>query len=326
MEDGVLVLTTAAAPGSTTNRVSSTDALSLFVDTQIRTGNWIFTPGVRFEDIDMTRLDFATNDPSREQGPTRVRENSVQVVIPGMGVLYKINSDWRVLAGVHKGFNPPSPGSSAQEESSVNVEFGARYNSDALSFESIYFINDYDNLVGTVTDSTGGGGVIGDQFDGGEVIVQGLELSTAYRFDAAGFRFPLSLVYTWTTEAEFENAFDSNYGPWGEVEVGDEIPYIPEHQFRLTGGVEYAAFRMNIAANYVGDMRTQAGQGPVDPQQSIESHIVWDLTAAWDFSENLSTYIKVDNLFDETYIAARRPSGARPGLPRAAYLGLTYRL
>ena len=95
---------------------------------------------------------------------------------------------------------------------------------------------------------------------------------------------------------------------------------------RLTGGVEFAAFRMNVAANYVSSMRTKAGQGPVDAQELIESHIVWDLTAAWDFSENLSTYIKVDNLFDETYIAARRPSGARPGLPRAAYLGLTYRL
>ncbi|MCH8136256.1 MAG: TonB-dependent receptor [Proteobacteria bacterium] len=326
MQDGVLVLTTAAAPGSKTNRVSSADALSFFVDSEIRTGNWIFTPGVRFEDIDMTRLDYATDDPSRALGPTRVRENSVQVVIPGIGALYKINNEWRVLAGVHKGFNPPSPGSSAQEESSVNVEFGARYNSDALSFESIYFINDYDNLVGTVTDSTGGGGVVGDQFDGGEVIVQGLELSTAYSFEAGGFRFPLSLVYTWTTEAEFRNAFDSNFGPWGEVEVGDEMPYIPEHLFRLTGGVEFAAFRMNVAANYVSSMRTKAGQGPVDPQELIESHVVWDLTAAWDFSEHLSTYIKVDNLFDETYIAARRPAGARPGLPRAAYLGLTFRL
>ncbi len=326
MEDGALVRTTAAAPGSQTNRVSTAEALSLFVDAEIRSGNWIFTPGLRFEDIDMTRLDFATDDPNRSQAPTRVRENSVQVMIPGMGVLYKINSDWRVLAGVHKGFNPPAPGSTAKEESSINIEFGTRYNRNKLSFESIYFINDYDNLVGTVTDSTGGGGVVGDQFDGGEVIVQGLELSTAYSFNAAGFEFPVSLNYTWTTESEFKNAFDSNFGPWGQVEVGDELPYIPEHQFRLTGGIEFGAFNVNVAANYVSSMRTQAGQGPIDPQDSIESHVVWDMTAAWRFTQQLSTYIKVDNLFDETYIAARRPSGARPGLPRTAYLGLTYRL
>ncbi len=326
MQDGALLLTTSALPGSQTNRVSSAKAVSLFVDSEIRAGNWIFTPGVRFEDISMKRLDFATDDPGRSRGPVRVRENSVQVVIPGMGVLYKFNNDWRVLAGIHKGFNPPAPGSTAKEESSVNIEFGTRYDNDKLSFESIYFINDYDNLVGTVTDSTGGGGMVGDQFDGGEVVVQGLELAAAYNFAAGRFRFPLDLNYTWTTGAEFKNAFDSEFGPWGRVEVGDELPYIPEHQFRLAGGIEYAEFRVNVAANYVGNMRTKAGQGEVESQDLIQSHVVWDFTAAWSFTSRLSTYVKVDNLFDETYISARRPSGARPGLPRTAYLGLTFRL
>ena len=326
MENGALVLTTAGAPGSQTNRVSSAEALSLFADADIRSGNWIFTPGVRFEDIDLQRLDYASDDPNRVQGPTRIRNNSVQVVIPGIGALYKLGSDWRLLAGIHKGFNPPAPGSTAQEESSLNVEVGTRFDNNALSFEAIYFINDYDNLVGTVTDSTGGGGVVGDQFDGGEVVVQGLEFSTDYGFEFGAVTVPLSFKYTLTTKAEFENAFDSNFGPWGEVEVGDELPYIPEHQFRLTSGIEFADFRVNVAANYVGEMRTHAGQGPVSSQESIASHVVWDLTAAWNLTSNLSTYVKVDNLFDETYIAARRPSGARPGLPRTAYLGLTYRL
>ena len=326
MQDGTLLLTTAAAGGSQTNRVSSAEALSLFVDAEIRSGNWIVTPGVRFEDIDMKRLDYARDDPARIQAPARTRENSAQVVIPGMGVLYKLNSEWRVLAGIHKGFNPPAPGSTAQEESSVNFEAGTRFDNHTLSFESIYFINDYDNLVGTVTDSTGGGGIVGDQFDGGEVVVQGLELSSSYNLTAAGFDIPLSVNYTWTSEAEFKNAFDSSFGPWGEVEVGDELPYIPQHQFRVTAGIVKQQFRANVAANYVGEMRTRAGQGPVDPSEAIPSHVVWDFTAAWNFTPKLSTYVKVDNLFDETYVAARRPSGARPGLPRAAYLGLTYKL
>ena len=326
MEDGALVLTTAAAGGSQTNRVSDADVTSLFVDSEIRTGNWIFTPGVRFEDIDMRRLDFATNDPARAQGPTRIRENSVQVVIPGAGALYRLNEKWRVLAGVHKGYNPPAPGSSASEEDSVNVEAGVRYDGGNLSFESIYFVNDYDNLVGTVTESTGGGGQIGDQFDGGEVIVSGLEVTTAYNFSVGTFDIPITVNYTWTTEAEFENAFDSNFEPWGEVEVGDELPYIPETQFRATAGLEHEQFRINLAANYVGKMRTKAGQGGYDPQETIDSHTVWDLVAAYKVSEHLSTYVKVDNLLDETYVAARRPAGVRPGLPRTAYIGLTYRL
>jgi len=326
MDNGTLVLTTDAADGSQTNRVSQADVRALFIDTEIRTGNWILTPGVRFEDIDMVRLDYSTTDPTRSQGPSRVRENTTQVVIPGMGALYRLTPEWRLLAGVHKGFNPPAPGSSASEEVSLNFETGARYDGGDMSFEGIYFLNDYDNLVGTVTDSTGGGGEIGDQFDGGEVRVSGLELSGAYRWQLGNIELPVDLRYTWTAQAEFSNAFESDFDPWGDVEVGDELPYIPEHQLRATAGLVGSTWHINIAASYVGELRTRAGQGAFLPEESIDSHVVWDLVAAWQFTRRLSTYVKVDNLLDETYVAARRPAGARPGLPRTAFLGLTYRL
>ncbi|MDJ0750627.1 MAG: TonB-dependent receptor [Woeseiaceae bacterium] len=325
MDSGTLLLTTAAPGGSTTNRVSDAEVTSLFIDSKITSGDWIFTPGVRFEDIDMARYDYATDDPARANGPTRVRRNSVQVVIPGVGALYRLNEDWRLLAGVHKGFNPPSPGSSANEESSINFEAGVRFDNDAATFEGIYFINDYDNLVGTVTESTGGGGQVGDQFDGGEVVVSGLELSAGYGFAIGSFSVPLALKYTWTTEAEFENAFESSFDPWGEVEIGDELPYIPEHQLRATAGLEASRFSLNLAASYVDRMRTRAGQGALVTADTVPSHVVWDAVASWSFSERLSTYLKIDNLLDETYIAARRPAGVRPGLPRTAYLGFTYR-
>ena len=326
MQDGALLLTTAGAPGSTTNRVSSADAQAIFVSSEIRNGKWILTPGLRYEQVDMQRLDYSTADPSRENGPTRVRKNSVSTVIPGMGALYRLNTDWRLLAGIHKGFNPPAPGSTADDESSLNIEFGARFDSGALTFESIYFINDYDNLVGTVTDSTGGGGDVGDQFDGGEVVVSGLELSAGYNWDLGDVSVPLNLEYTWTAKAEFQSAFESDFDPWGDVESGDELPYIPEHQLRASGGLLGQQWRLNIGASYIGDLRTKAGQGAFVDAESIEARVVWDAVAAWSFTPNLSTYLKVDNLFDETYIAARRPAGARPGLPRTAYLGLTYRL
>ena len=326
MQDGQLVLTTAAAAGSQTNRVSSADVTSLFVDAEIRTGNWIFTPGVRYEDIDMTRLDFSTADPARSQGPTRIRENSTQVVIPGVGALYRLTDEWRLLAGVHKGYNPPAPGSSAAEESSINIEAGTRFDGDLLSFEGIYFVNDYDNLVGTVTESTGGGGEIGDQYDGGEVVVSGLELSAAAALPLGSLSVPLSVRYTWTTEAEFKTAFDSSFDPWGNVQAGDEMPYIPEHQLRAAAGLEADRWRVSLAASYTGRMRTRAGQGAFDAATTVDSHTVWDFVAGWDFNSQLSTYVKVDNLFDETYIAARRPAGVRPGLPRSAYVGFTYRL
>jgi len=327
MEEGNLIMTSDGAPGSTTNRISRADVTSFFIDTEIRAGNWILTPGLRFEDIRMQRLDFATDDPTRSQGPSRIRENSTSVFIPGFGALYKINQNWRVLAGIHKGFNPPAPGSSVDEESSINYEFGTRYNNGNFGFESIYFYNDYDNLVGTVTSSTGGGGEIGDQFDGGAVTVQGLELGADYEFTSianSNLDVPLSLQYTWTTEAEFHSAFESGFDPWGDVQIGDQLPYIPEHQLRATAGLQSQKWAINLAASYTGKMRSVAGQGDFIPNETIDSHLVWDLLASWQINRSFRTYIKVDNLLNDTYIAARRPAGVRPGLERTAYLGVTF--
>ena len=321
MQDGALVLTTAAAGGSQTNRVSDADVTSYFIDTELRAGNWIFTPGLRFEDIRLTRYDYSTDDPGRQGGPTRIRANSLNVLIPGAGVLYRAGEHWRLLAGIHKGFNPPGPGSSASEESSINIEAGVRFTGEELRFESIYFQNDYDNLVGTVTESTGGG-QIGDQFDGGEVLVSGLEVGADYSVNIGDLIVPLGLKYTWTEDATFKNAFESDFEPWGDVSFGDELPYIPEHQLRVSVGLEHGPFESSIAANYVGEMRTRAGQGVAEPASIIDSHVVVDAIARWRFKENWSTYIKIDNLLDETYVAARRPAGLRPGLPRTAFVGV----
>ena len=187
--------------------------------------------------------------------------SSPSTLIPGLGALYRVNENWRLLAGINKGYNPPAPGSTADEESSVNIELGARYASGNLAFESIYFVSDYDNLVGTVTESTGGGGEVGDQYDGGEVIVSGLELSASYAWNLGKFSVPVSLEYTWTNKAEFESSFDSNFGPWGDVQAGDELPYIPAQQLRASSGIVGSKWRLNVSASYVDDMRTAAGQG-----------------------------------------------------------------
>lgn len=326
MEDGVLVLTSAGEPGSQTNRVSTGEANALYIATDIRAGRWIFTPGLRYEDITLVRNDYSTSDLDRSEGPTRVRENSIDAFIPGVGALYKLSDEWRLLGGIHRGFNPPGPGSAADIEESTNFEAGVRYDSSTVSFEGIAFFNDYDNLVGTVTESTGGGGEVGDQFDGGQVRVSGLELSAFAQPRWGSIDVPLSIRYTWTADAEFRESFESSYDPWGDVQAGDQLPYIPENQFRAQAGLAASSWRVNLAANYVGEVRTVAGQGAFIPEESLDSYFVWDLLGSWQFTEELAAYIKVDNLFDETYAVARRPAGLRPGLPRTAYLGLTFRL
>ena len=121
----------------------------------------VFAQKEEFKTLRAPQSFAVCTDTSHGAGP------AIQGVIPGAGAVYRLNSEWRLLAGVHRGFNPPAPGSSAEEESSINFEAGVRYDDDRFKFESIYFLNDYDNLVGTVTDSTGGGGQIGGGETGG---------------------------------------------------------------------------------------------------------------------------------------------------------------
>ncbi|HUO83317.1 MAG TPA: TonB-dependent receptor [Gammaproteobacteria bacterium] len=325
MAGGVLDLTSDNPAGSQTNRVGDADVTALFAEAEIGLGRLLLVPGLRWESIDLTRRDFATDDPARAMGPTGVRSNEVDVLIPGVGGLYRLNDDWRLLGGVYKGFNPPGPGSEADEESSVNYELGARFERGDLRAEAILFHNDYSNLVGTVTASTGGGGEIGDQFDGGEVVVDGLELQSDYTLrDVAGTRLdmPLGLAYTWTAQAEFETGFESDFEPWGDVMAGDSLPYIPEHQAQLQVGLTGGRWGLFVNADYVDETRTRAGSGSVGGGEATDSFVVVDIAGTLAVTSRIDAFMRVENLLDDEYVVARRPAGARPGRDRAALIGL----
>jgi Fe(3+) dicitrate transport protein len=322
MSDGRLVQTSAGAPGSQDNRVGSAEAVSVYLQDEVRIGRWTLTPGLRYESIDLERRDYARTDPGRDSGPTRVRSASVSEWIPGMGVLYALTPEINLLASVHKGFNPPGPGSEADAEESVNYEAGVRFASDRVTAEAIAYFNDYDNLVGTCTLSSGGGCTLGDQFDGGEVEMYGLELSAATELDLGnGLRIPLRTSYTYS-QAEFQKGFASGFDEWGDVQPGDELPYLPEHQLQLGAGLAGRRWRTDLTATYVDEMRVVAGSGSPARDERVDDHWVLDLAATFDLTEQVALFARVENLLDEDYLAARRPAGARPGRPQTALLGV----
>lgn len=323
---GDLALTTAGAPGSQANRVSTGEALALFVEDRIRFDRWQVNAGLRFEDFELRREDYSTSDPTRGLGPQRVRENSDSVVLPAIGVLYDASEALTLLAGAHRGFAVPAPGNTASDaEESWNYEAGARFVRGDLAVEAIAYLNAYENLLGDCTASSGGGCTIGDQFDGGAVDVTGLELTA--RWDAAPalglgeVSVPVGLVYT-LTDTEFQSSFASEYEAWGDVEAGDALPYVPEHQVTLRAGVEGGRFGVHVSGNYQDESRATAGQGAIPADQLIDSRWVVDAAAFYEIADGVRLKAQVENLFDEVYAAARRPSGLRPGKPQEVLLGL----
>ncbi|MFQ5864342.1 MAG: TonB-dependent receptor domain-containing protein [bacterium] len=324
MVGGRMVLTSRGTPGSQSNRVSHAQAWAFFLLDKVVFGKWLFTPGIRYETIRFRRTDYAPDDPERT-APSRVRKNGVNVIIPGVGGSYAVSPDIDLFAGVHKGFAPPGPGADekTQAEKSINYEFGTRLRSNGLNTQLVGFFNDYSNILGRATLATGESGT-GDVFNGGEVDVKGLELSIDYDPAENGrfpIRMPIRLAYTFT-HAKFRSNFQSDYKPWGTVEAGDELPYVPRHQLYASIGLKKDRFAVNLAANYVSKMRTVAGKGPIRANQSTDDFVLFNLSGEYTIASWGSLFASVQNLMGKSYIVARRPAGARPGLPRTIMAGI----
>jgi Fe(3+) dicitrate transport protein len=326
MVAGRMLLTRAGAPGSQTNQVVGAKALAGFMTDTITRGAWTLTPGVRLEFIDLRRTDYARTDPARS-APTGVFDTSVNVVIPGVGLAYRARPSVTLFGGVHKGFAPPAPGQpgDTRAEESLNYEGGVRLQGQRVSAEVAGFYNDYSNLLGRDTLSTGGSGV-GDLYNGGSVSVHGVEASSLLRLvSSEGFSVPVRLTYT-LTQAQFRNSFQSQYGPWGAVQTGFELPYVPRHQLFVAVDLEGRAWRARLDATALSRMRTVAGEGALVDARSTDATFAVGASAEYTLAPGAQLFANVQNLTNRAYVASRHPAGVRPGLPRLMMVGLKLEL
>lgn len=323
MQDGTMVITTAGVAGGQENRIGEAEVRAGFLAADVDLGALTLSPGVRYERIELTRTDYATSDPYRSS-PTNVREATHTDWISGISLTYDLSPRMKLIGGVHEGFNPPSPGSTVGAETSTNWELGIRYDGARFYAEAIGFVTDYGNLVGTVTESTGGGGEIGDQFEAGKAVVRGVELlgEMVLWEMAGGWRIPARIGWTWTPDAKFENSFASSFAPWGNVLKGDRMPYVPEQVGQLRLGLEGDRLEVHLNFNYQSETRTVAGRGSIPFEQRADAAMVIDLGASYRINEILSLQARIQNLLDKEYIASRSPNGVRPGIDRWGIIGL----
>lgn len=326
MIQGTPVLTSQGTPGTQANRVSGARALSLHAQDEIEIGRLTLVPGARWEHIRLTRTDYSSEDLDRS-APANVRELTVSSVIPSLGATFAVTPSFHLFGGVHKGFGPPGPGAAEETrpEESVNYELGSRLRGGGLALQLTGFFSDYRNILGEATLATGDSGV-GRLFNGGEVHALGIETSLDY--DLAGplglpVRLPFSLAYTYT-QATFQTGFRSEFGPWGTVEQGDHLPYLPTHQGSGSVAVEDGDWRVALTGRGASAMRTRAGQDPVVDLESTDRHLILNLQGEYTLptAGGVAVHAGVQNVADHRYVAARRPAGALPGLPRTLFIGV----
>lgn len=327
IDNTALILTTDNAPGTQANRLSSAKALSAYLENRTEIGALSVTAGLRMEDVSTEQRRW--NTPDRSLTPDSERDNDYTEWLPALSAIYDFDHGLSVLGGVHRGFSAPSVSSrqSTDAEQSTVWEAGFRYAPQGnshhgnLRLEAIGFFNDYSNLLGECTNSAGGSECeIGDAFNAGEVDVYGLEATLDYAITAGHIRIPVSAAYTWT-ETEIKSTFADSF--FGDVSAGDSLPYVPTHQFTLTVGLEGDNWGLDALLNAVSEARNIAGQESVAADERIDARTIVDLSAYYQLSETVRLRVKAENLFDETYIAARRPYGLRPGKPRELFAGVS---
>ena len=330
MEDSHMVLTSSGDSGSASNRIESAQALAGHIQAALHWGRLTLTPGVRHERIALSRVDFG-DDLGRE-GDGVQRTNELQVWLPGLGAHWELLKDtWTVFAGAHRGFVPPGSSPDTQAEFSVNVEMGTRVSAPAFSGQATLFYSDHQNLLGADLTASGGTGT-GDLFNGGASMARGLELEAVTDlleltgadafFADQRHHMPIRVSYTFT-QAEFTQAFESEFDPWGAVEVGDALPYLAPHQFNAS--LSWQSTTWSVDANYraMSAMRTLAGQGDLLPSESTDGCQVADVMFRWFPGAHVTWFAGATNLTNQTYVVARRPYGLRPAMPRAFRMGAT---
>ena len=333
INEGKLKLSTAGTwgVGSKNNRLDNATAQSIFIEDQFRIRDFVVTAGFRYEKIALNRNDWkgdvsgsgkSWNDPKRELSPTQKKKN-INILIPGFGINYSVNSKIELLAGIHKGFSPPGPGSNESEdikpEESINVETGISYTHNSDKFKAIYFNSAYSNLLGDDTQFAGDGTY--DQFNAGKVNIHGLEISLSRLSKFNKLFIPMNLSYTYT-KSEFLTSFESSFEAWGSVKSGYELPYLPSNsiygEIGIIGTKASAYFRMKK----ISKMRTIAGKGAFDGNNLTDDLNQFDLLGQYKINSNSNLFISVKNLTNSKSVVSRRPAGLRPTMPRTITFGL----
>ena len=316
MESQNLVDNRVDYPSKVQNHAES-QAVSLYASNRFYINQLEIELGVRYEDIegDLTNHILAVT-----------KSNDQSKVLPGLSALWGVSESTSVFAGVHKGYSPRSPGSSAdQAEESTNYEYGLRYNQENRGFEIVGFHSDYENLLGRCRVSDFGCNP-GEEFSGGEVKISGAELSGSLQRDFDNdLNLTVSLNYTYT-DSEFQESFLSTFSQFGLVREGDELPYLPESIARVEILLTKDDWELLGAVKYQSSMREEPGQGPIEQGLYGEELTVVDLSASWHFSESGSLQLLMTNLADEQKIVAHRPFGARPNRPFSAVFRVKYKL
>ncbi len=337
------------------NRFAITDRLRVTVGGRVE----FFTYNRR---ILRTRVRRDVRDASGEVvGTTRVAEDvdlrsgdKLVAVIPGVGVSWFAGSHATLFVGVHRGFAPPrvkdaliysdevlppdqQPGDPVSleldAEESWNFEVGTRSQPiPGLFVEVTGFYLDFSNQIVEPSLSAGTAGQV-QLANQGATRHRGVE-------SALGVDWGLLAGWSWSFRTDMRYTYsDARFArdrfiqaPSGDtVNVnGNRLPYAPEHLVALSALVTLPSSltlkvdAVRVSEQFADNFET-ATSSPNGRNGAIPAQTVWNVAGSYHIpGTRISAVGSVKNLFDNLYVASRRPEGIKPGLFRQVNLGFDW--
>lgn len=280
-----------------------------FVQNEMTVGNWMITPGVRFDGFETDPGD-ATDNPSGNPASDYAKYSD-SAITGRLGTTYTLNDENNIFAQVSQGFRAPDfqelyfsygnpihgyiniPNPELEAEESISYELGWRHNTDMSSSEIAIFYSDYTNFIDSrVVSDAGVFPEVNQSTNIDEAVIKGIEASNTLSWNSfmpvQGVSTRVAATYTEGEDGE-GNPLNS-VNPWNAV-VGFNYD-APSALWGTSLNISYTAGKKSSDINSVGLS---------DEILPTDSATVVDLTAYYLPIKDLTLRAGLFNVTDEEY-------------------------
>lgn len=348
------------------------ESFSSFFQNQLElTEKWKIILGLRYEEfiqkITTTRrapTELETNLGLVIPGDTSINRTTStstrnKIMLPGFGTTYEIFPKFIWLFGVHKGFSPPTFGTSfsnlgedyrLKPETSTNYETGFRGDLAKYLYlevvgyklffrDQIVNVREIEEGRGQKPSNTGFSTHTGAEFvlayDYGKSFLQNTSLSfeLIYSYiDAISKSYvPPDLMFNPNLEETLSNFVKIyNYQVIPKDTNGKRLPYVPRYSFTFALGLELqAGFYARAEYQYIDkqfsdleNTKDESSDGSLGVIPKIE---LWNGSLGWKFNK-FTLFINGKNLQDRRYVSGRLPIGIQTAPFRQVNFGISLEL
>lgn len=324
-----------------TSSEGGTEAHALYVDNRFDLGNWVITPGLRFESIE-THNNFTAYNQGVYVNTVSPKIDSDEF-LPSLSVMYKATDNWNIFANAGVSFGPQQYNQLARFENGVavsttdglhpeksnNYEIGTKYLGNGLNAELTTFYLDFDKELSLVP-GTQNNNIWTDL---GATSHKGVELGLAYDFGYLMDTLEGLKIYSNYT-------FTKAVAEAGELK-GKDLPFYSRHTANL--GLGYKVNQWTINADMFAQSKQHSPNNPDQPKGyyqteetsngiygDIPGYSTFAVRTAYDFGEQfhgLKIGGGIKNVFDKQYFTRSTDpatAGKYVGQPRTFYLQTSF--